>query len=70
MHLFTWTTQLLLLSVPELQLWRCTILMCPSSATTELESYVYSAGEFGIGSAMQYGEADLQGRDFAQQVSM
>jgi hypothetical protein len=25
-------------------------------------------GEFGRGSAMQYGEADLQGRDFAQQV--
>lgn len=27
-----------------------------------------AAGEFGRGSAMQYGEADLQGRDFAKQV--
>lgn len=27
-----------------------------------------AGGEFGIGSAMQYGEADVQGKDFSSQV--
>lgn len=37
-------------------------------ALADLNVYEAAAGgEFGIGSAMQYGEADLQGRDFAAQ---
>jgi hypothetical protein len=43
--------------------------MCPA-ALADLNVYEAAAGgEFGIGSAQQYGEADIQGRDFSNQAS-
>jgi hypothetical protein len=42
--------------------------MCPA-ALADLNVYEAAAGgEFGIGSAQQYGEADIQGKDFSNQV--
>jgi len=44
-----------------------TLLFCPP-AFAELNKYEAAAGgEFGIGTAQQYGEADLKGRNFANQ---
>eukprot|EP00882_Tetradesmus_deserticola_P013104 GHRQ01013897.1.p1 GENE.GHRQ01013897.1~~GHRQ01013897.1.p1 ORF type:complete len:261 (+),score=92.30 GHRQ01013897.1:47-784(+) len=43
------------------------LLMCPA-ALADLNVYEAAAGgEFGIGSAQQYGEADIQGKDFSNQ---
>jgi hypothetical protein len=45
------------------------LLMCPA-ALADLNVYEAAAGgEFGIGSAQQYGEADIQGKDFSNQAS-
>lgn len=44
------------------------LLACPP-ALADLNVYEAAAGgEFGIGSALQYGEADVSGRDFSNQV--
>lgn len=44
------------------------LLMCPP-ALADLNVYEAAAGgEFGIGSAQQYGEADIQGKDFSNQA--
>ncbi|WIA37298.1 hypothetical protein OEZ86_014236 [Tetradesmus obliquus] len=44
------------------------LLMCPA-ALADLNVYEAAAGgEFGIGSAQQYGEADIQGKDFSNQA--
>lgn len=44
------------------------VLFC--SALADLNTFEYEmGGEFGKGSAMQYGEADVQGKDFSNQVS-
>jgi hypothetical protein len=44
-------------------------LLCPTAAPSgAVAVLLFVAGEFGRGSAMQYGEADLQGRDFEKQV--
>lgn len=45
------------------------MMMTPSSLA-ELNVYEYNAGgEFGTGTAQQYGEADIKGKDFSGQVS-
>lgn len=44
-----------------------TIALAPP-ALADLNKYEYNAGgEFGVGSALQYGEADLKNRDFSKQ---
>lgn len=48
---------------------RCCAGLHARSALADLNSFEYEmGGEFGKGSAMQYGEADIQGRDFSNQV--
>lgn len=44
------------------------LLLAASPATAELNKYEAAAGgEFGIGTALQYGEADVKGQDFSNQ---
>ncbi|KAL4429364.1 hypothetical protein ABPG77_005138 [Micractinium sp. CCAP 211/92] len=44
------------------------ILLVSGPAGAELNKYEYNAGgEFGVGTAQQYGEADVKGRDFSKQ---
>lgn len=44
------------------------LTMAPGPALADLNKFEYNAGgEFGVGTALQYGEADLKGRDFHNQ---